>query len=160
MGRRLCDNQTTIAAYIRHAMCSMEHNGVKRFVILDDAKPPPATSEPCLPVVTAMLNPELALPYNDIDLQHCIYQEHWYVSGYKMTYHHPITGKELPLFTDLPQTQTMFRIVVKSNLSMASAQHLSQAIEKSVEYLDTHAEGFRERFQMGLGCKVGAAGAC
>ena len=38
----------------------------------------------CLPVVTARVNPALNAPYDDIDLQHAIAQEHWYVCGYKM----------------------------------------------------------------------------
>ena len=34
--------------------------------------------------VTARVNPALNAPYDDIDLQHAIAQEHWYVCGYKM----------------------------------------------------------------------------
>ena len=37
-----------------------------------------------LPVVTARVNPALGAPYDDVDLQHAIAQEHWYVCGYKM----------------------------------------------------------------------------
>ena len=33
---------------------------------------------------TARVNPALNAPYDDIDLQHAIAQEHWYVCGYKM----------------------------------------------------------------------------
>lgn len=140
--RRLCQNQMTVAAYLRNYLNDLKYEGKPRFVILDDTTSSPASNTPCLPVVTAMLNPDLNLPYNDIDLQHCIYHAHWYVSAYKMCYHHPVTGKELQLFRDYPVDQTMFRIVVKSNLTMASATHLAEAIGAAVTFLDKHGKGY------------------
>ena len=36
------------------------------------------------PTARSRVNPALNAPYDDIDLQHAIAQEHWYVCGYKM----------------------------------------------------------------------------
>jgi len=143
--RRLCENQMAVAAVLRAGLAQMQCNGKPRFVILDDTHCSSGDdkSKPCLPVVTAMLNPDLNLPYNDIDLQHAISQEHWYVSGYKMCMHHPLTHTEMPLFSDQPTGQTMFRIVVKSNLTLQNASHLSRAIESAVQFLDSHSAGYR-----------------
>ena len=67
----LCKNMMHNAKLIRDGMKTMTKNGKPLFVMLDDG------DTGCLPVVTAMLNPELGLHYNDIDLQHTIAQDHW-----------------------------------------------------------------------------------
>eukprot|EP00967_Tisochrysis_lutea_P142399 scaffold263002_cov31-Tisochrysis_lutea.AAC.3 len=46
----------------------------------------------CLPVVAAMLNPELEWSYDSIDMQHVLAQSHWYVSGYSMSFTHPVSA--------------------------------------------------------------------
>jgi len=145
--RRLCVNQTATAAFLRDELRSMEKEGKPRFIILDDHKDPD-NGAPCLPVVTAMLNPELNLPYDDVDLQHVIEKERWYVSGYRMSFHHPVTEQAKPLFSDAAEQQTMFRIVVKSNLTMVNATHLADAIQGAVEFLDAHGSGYNcERYR-------------
>ncbi len=47
-----------------------------------------------------MLNPECGFSYEDIDLQHVLSQHHWYVSGYRMGFNHPLTEAHTPLFRD------------------------------------------------------------
>ena len=125
-------NQMKTANLIRFGLSEMEFKGKKRFVILD------AGAEGCLPVVTAMLNPELSLPFDDIDLQHAISDEHWYVSGYRMRFHDPVSKGLHPLFTDIKGEQTMFRVVVKSNLTLEMGQSLVSVIERAVNWLDQH----------------------
>jgi hypothetical protein len=61
------------ARMIRDTLSIFEYKSKPRFVILDNG------DYNCLPVVTAMLNPECALDYDDIDLQHALSQHHWYV---------------------------------------------------------------------------------
>ena len=54
------------AQKIREGLEKMRFEGKPRFIILDDG------DKNCLPVVTAMLNPECNFEYDDIDLQHAI----------------------------------------------------------------------------------------
>lgn len=129
----LCTNMMAVATQIRAGLKSMKHSsGKPRFVMLDNG------DTHCLPVVTAMLNPELELDYDDIDLQHTIAQDHWYVSGYHMSFGHPITEETLALLVGQPVTQTMFRVVVKCNLTPALGHNLVEVIENAVAYLDKH----------------------
>ena len=122
----------------------MTSKGKPRLLILDDGDEtclPVVTAmlngdETCLPVVTAMLNPECGFTFDDIDLQHVLSQHHWYVSGYKMGFLHPLTEKNIPLFTDRPADQTMFRVVVKSNLTRDMAKHLLASFSESFELLE------------------------
>mmetsp|Transcript_17704 Transcript_17704/g.38395 ORF Transcript_17704/g.38395 Transcript_17704/m.38395 type:complete len:576 (+) Transcript_17704:62-1789(+) len=125
-------NQMANAKVLRDSLKAMKCNGKPRFVILD------AGDTGCLPVVAAMLNPELNLPYDDIDLQHTISDDHWYVSGYRMQYHSPSTEELTPLFVDMHGEQSMFRIVVKSNLTTEMANSLCQVIERACLWLDEH----------------------
>ena len=83
-----------------------------------------------------MLNPECGSSYDDIDLQHALSMRHWYVSGYKMGFDHPITEENLPLFIDESKDRTMFRIVVKNNLTRDMADNLLESFEKTFEFLD------------------------
>jgi glutamate decarboxylase len=126
------ENMMKTATWIRSEFLKMTHNGKPRFQMLD------AGDTGCLPVVTARLNPELKLGYDDIDLQHQIAEEHWYVSGYAMSMTHPTTDKKMRLFVDEDMDRTMFRVVVKSNLTMHLARDLVEAVQKSVAALDEH----------------------
>lgn len=112
----------------------MSYHGKPRFVLCDDG------DSGCLPVVAAYLNPELGLPYDSIDLQHAVAQYHWYVSGYKMCMKQPLTDEVGPLLSDQPMALTMFRVVVKANVTRPMIQHLVQSIEKALEELDQVAE--------------------
>ena len=84
------------------------------------------------------MNPALNAPYDDIDLQHAIAQEHWYVCGYKMNMKHPITEETHHLFHDADPSTPMFRVVVKANLSMPMADNLIASIAKSFAFLSVH----------------------
>ena len=107
------------------------YEGPPRFVILDDGE------QNCLPVVTAMLNPECGLSYDDVDLQHVLAQHHWYVSGYRMGFEHPSTGETAALFSDAGADQTMFRIVVKNNLTRDMARDLLASFDAAFDFLDS-----------------------
>ena len=128
--QQCCDNMMNNAKFIRDGLKRMTYKGKPRFIMLDHG------DGACLPVVTAMLNPACELTYDDIDLQHVLSQHHWYVSGYKMGFNHPITEENIALFSDQHKDQTMFRVVVKSNLTRDMAEHLLHSFEESFEFLD------------------------
>jgi len=128
--RQVCDNMMSNAQHIRKALSEMTANGHPRFIILDDG------AQDCLPVVTAMLNPECNFTYDDIDMQHVLSQHHWYVSGYKMGINDPITEEYRALFNDQDKDKTMFRVVVKNNLTRNMANHLIDSFTAAFELLD------------------------
>jgi len=128
--QKCCDNMMRNAQFIREGLASITYEGKPRFVLLDDG------DETCLPVVTAMLNPECGFTYDDIDLQHVLSQHHWYVSGYRMGLDDPVSEETIPLFHDQDAKKTMFRIVVKSNLTRDMATHLLSSFEAAFEFLD------------------------
>jgi len=137
------NNQMSVASYIRTGLTNMMQDGKPIFVILDAVGQ--SEQKVCLPVVTAMFNPELSLPYDEIDLQHVIAQGHWYVSGYHMSMHHPLKHTTMPLFSDQPVEQAMFRVVVKNNLTMAMAGHLLKEVTSAIEFLHAHDQGFHHK---------------
>lgn len=128
---RICENMMDNARVIREGLMAMKApDGKPRFKILDDGE------RHCLPVVAAMLNPECEFTFDDIDLQHVLAQHHWYVSGYKLGFNHPTKEHMLPLLNDASVDQTMFRVVVKSNLTRAMARNLLQSFEEAFALLD------------------------
>ena len=129
--RQCCDNMMANARYLRDGLRAMTHAGKPRFVLLDHG------DEGCLPVVTAMLNPQCGPGYDDIDLQHVLSQHHWYVGSYRMQFDHPLSQDKLPLFRDADADACMFRIVVKSNLTRGMAKHLLESIQVALEFLDS-----------------------
>jgi len=131
-------NRMENAKFIRDALKAMKHSdGRPKFKMLD------AGDTKCLSVVTAYLNPDLKLPYDDIDLQHQMLQYHWYVSGYRMNFHDPNDEQTKPLFKDAPPNQTMFRVVVKANLTKAIAENLIKSFKATLEEMDELGEGFK-----------------
>lgn len=139
---RVVKNMTGIAAHIRRGLQDMKTQDDKPYFQILDA----ADGDACLPVVTARLHPDLALPFDDIDLQHAIAQERWYVSGYKMTFQHPLTHQVLALFHDQDDLEaTLFRIVVKSNLTRPMADHLLTSVRCALSYLEDHHDGFKKK---------------
>eukprot|EP01134_Creolimax_fragrantissima_P006228 CFRG6228T1 len=137
--QNLCDNMMSNAKTIRDGLRQMEHKGKARFEIMDDGE------KGCLPVVAARLNPELRLPYTDIDFQHALSEAHWYVSGYSLRFEHPISKMMLPLFCDTNRDTTMFRIVVKSNLTRDLADDLIEKVKDTLHELDVVGSGFRRK---------------
>ena len=117
--------------FLRDGLKAMTCQGKPRFVILDDG------DKHCLPVVTAMLNPECELYFNDIDLQHALSQHHWYLGSYRMQFNHPISEKTLGLFHDADPETTMFRIVVKTNLTRNMAENLLESFHATASFLDS-----------------------
>jgi hypothetical protein len=94
---RKVDNQMSVASYLRSFIGNLTHpNGQKRFQLLDggdvsafqllflpnlhETNFPTLIQTCCLPVVSARLNPELGLHYDDKDLQHALSESHWYES--------------------------------------------------------------------------------
>jgi glutamate decarboxylase len=127
----VCNHMMHHAKMIRDGLKAMTYKGKPRFVFLDNG------DTHCLPVVTAMLNPECELRFNDVDLQNTLSQHHWYVSAYKMGFNHPLTEKLTPLFSDQKPDKTMFRIVVKSNISGNMVHNLLDSFQESFEFLDS-----------------------
>ena len=128
--RQVCDNLMANAKFLRDGLKAMRYKGKPRFVFLDHG------DTHCLPVVTAMLNPECGFTYDDIDLQHVLSQNHWYVSGYRMGFNHPVSEEYSPLFHDEDAQRPMFRIVVKSNLTRYLAEDLLESFKSAFELLD------------------------
>lgn len=129
--RELADNQMDIARYIRAALKKMEHpSGKPRFVIMDGG------DKHCLPVVGARLNPEVKTMYDDIDLQHALSLSHWYVSAYKLSFENPETHQLESLFRDAEPSDSMLRVVCKSNLTRNLADDLIQTFEETLKALD------------------------
>ena len=91
----------------------------------------------CLPVVAARINPELNLHYDDIDMQHALSESHWYVSGYSLGFNNPLNENFEALFSDVKKECTMFRVVVKSNLTLGLAEDLTDHIAKVLVLLDS-----------------------
>ena len=131
--RQCCDNMMANARFLRDGLRSMTHAGKPRFLELDDG------DDGCLPVVTARLNPECGSGYDDIDLQHVLSQHHWYVGSYRMQFEHPLSQETLPLFHDMQADASMFRIVVKSNLTRGMAEHLLESVREALRFLDSIA---------------------
>jgi len=137
--RALRDNQMANAKFLRDQLKAMKYSdGRPYFKMLD------AGENNCLPVVTAYLNPDLKLPYDDIDLQHQMQQYHWYVSGYKMNFHDPRDEETKPLFKDAPANQTMFRIVVKANNTRAMLCNLVESMKTCLHEMESLGAGFQD----------------
>jgi hypothetical protein len=65
------------------------------------------------------------------------------VSGYTLGFENFTNNAiEEPLFTDLSSNSTMFRIVVKSNLTMGLAHHLIEHLEEVLPVLDSMEAGY------------------
>ena len=125
--------------FIRDRMKEMKApNGKIFFRILDDG------DQACLPVVTATVDKDAELPFDDIDLQNVLAMEHWYVSGYVYNFHKPDTEETKPLFSGSPADSTMFCIAVKSNLTHAMAVNLVECIQRSIQFFVDHGKGFEK----------------
>lgn len=133
-------NQMAVAAFLREHIASLKHpSGKPRFEILDGGD----HEGQCLPVVAARLNKELGLKYDDIDLQHALAESHWYVSGYNLSFENFDHDAAVePLFGDAAIEDTMFRIVVKSNLTMGLAKELMTQLEGTLSGLDEMKDGY------------------
>jgi len=126
-----CDGMMKNAKMIRDGLKSMTYKGKPRFIFLDTG------DDKCLPVVTAMLNPHCEFNFDDIDLQNILSQHHWYVSGYRMGFLDPNTEIMTPLFSDQDKGKSMFRVVVKSNLTYNMINNLLESFEESIKLLDS-----------------------
>lgn len=136
--RSVTQNRMTNAKYLRDSMKGFKHSdGRPKFKLLDHG------DTGCLSVVAACLNPDLKLPYDDIDFQHQMGQYHWYVSGYSMSFHDPESEETKPLFTDAQPSQTMFRVVVKSNVTRALMDNLISSMKVCLANMDAIGAGFK-----------------
>lgn len=127
-------NCMSVAKLLRDEFSALTKDGKPYFEILDSG------DRGCLPVVAARLNPSLDLQFDDIDLQHAIAEEHWYVSGYALSMRHPLSEAKEPLFVDADRAGTMFRVVVKSNLTLHLAQDLVRAVKAALDKLEHHQD--------------------
>lgn len=139
-------NQMAVSAYIRNYLMTTvdKATGKNLFLSMD------CGDTHCLPVVAARLNPEITLnKFTDIDLQHALYESHWYVSGYSLAFENFKKGGQMePLASDLGTRSTMFRVVVKSNLTYNLAQDLVEHIKGVVKIL-SHVMGYAD-FKRGI----------
>lgn len=135
--RALCNNRMTNSKYLRDCLKAMTHNGKPIFRMLDDG------DELCLPVVAACFNQDLNLPYSSVDLQHRVAQSHWYVSGYKMNFIDPNDESTKALFWDASSDQTMFRVVMKANVTRNMVENLVESISDALKHMDAIGEGYQ-----------------
>jgi len=150
------DNQMKVTAFLRKEILGMKdpESGLPYFLSLD------CGDTHCLPVFAARLNPEVTLnQFNDIDLQHTLYESHWYVSGYTMGFEDFVQEKTVPFTSDAAKNSTMFRIVVKSNLTLNLAEDLIVHFREAVEYLMknkyfSYTKGKRNMRSLAAGDKV------
>ena len=126
-----CENALANAALLRTALQEMTYASKPRFEMLDSG------DKHALPVVAARLNPDCDFNYDDIDLQHALAVEHWYVSGYAMSTIHPISEEVIPLFHDESMDATMFRVVIKAHITKPMINDLIAAFKSALEYLDS-----------------------
>lgn len=136
------DNMMSNARYLRDGLRAMTYQGKPRFELLDDG------DEHCLPVVTARLNPECGFSYDDVDWQHGMSQHHWYVGSYRMQFNHPLSEQPLPLFHDADADASMFRIVVKTNLTRNMAEHLLDSFHATADFFDSVSFSKLPEFEM------------
>eukprot|EP00590_Aulacoseira_subarctica_P008963 CAMPEP_0172437214 /NCGR_PEP_ID=MMETSP1064-20121228/72135_1 /TAXON_ID=202472 /ORGANISM="Aulacoseira subarctica , Strain CCAP 1002/5" /LENGTH=547 /DNA_ID=CAMNT_0013185665 /DNA_START=57 /DNA_END=1700 /DNA_ORIENTATION=+ len=131
--KKKVQQQMDVAKFIRGSLEAMTYHGIPCFEIVD------AGGDNCLPVVAARMNPMLRFKFNSIDLQHALSEYHWYVSGYSLEFEDfskGSTGAISPLCSDEPETSTMFRVVVKSNLTMTLAVNLVKRIQQVMLQLE------------------------
>ena len=75
-------------------------------------------------------------------MQHALSESHWYVSGYSLGFENPMNMQFEDLFTDVKSDETMFRIVVKSNLTRGLALDLTNKMAEVIEVLDSMDSGY------------------
>jgi glutamate decarboxylase len=132
------DSQMLVSKFLRDRLKAMTFtDGRPRFHVLDDGE------TYCLPVVAACLNLDGGIPYTDIDLQHALAESHWYVSGYNLSFDDfTNNGKLESLLQDVHLDDSMFRVVVKSNLTMSLAEDLADHIDKVIPMMDSMKDGY------------------
>ena len=129
---RLANNMCAIAADIGARLAAMDKDGIPRFQILSKGKT-------CLPVACALFNPDCQTSYNAVVLQNKIMEAGWFVSGYNTAMYRATDEHMVPLFADLSASDSMFRIVVKSNMSPSMANHLLSAVVHALNWLDRNS---------------------
>jgi glutamate/tyrosine decarboxylase-like PLP-dependent enzyme len=136
--KKKVDNQMAVSKFLRDRLKAMKFaDGRPRFHIVDDG------DTHCLPVVGARLSPEGGVSYDDVDLQHALSESHWYVSGYQMNFDNFTKAGELEaLLIGAPIDASMFRVVVKSNLTMTLAEDLADHIDSVIPLMDSMKDGY------------------
>jgi len=143
--KKKVDNQMAVSKFLRDRLKAMKFaDGRPRFHIVDDG------DTHCLPVVGARLSPEGGVSYDDVDLQHALSESHWYVSGYQMNFDNFAKAGELEaLLIGAPIDASMFRVVVKSNLTMTLAEDLADHIESVIPIMDNMKDGYNSLHSCG-----------
>jgi len=113
-------NQLDVTSHFRELMRGVKWtNGEPMFQISD------AEDEPGLPVFSCRVNPALDLEVDDFSIQHAMSEFHWYIGAYRLSFEDfSDGGKAKPLCKDEPVDASMFRVVFKSNLTLAMADDL------------------------------------
>lgn len=70
-----------------------------------------------------------------------LHVSHWYVSGYKLNFHDFVANETVPLFQDEKGSATMFRVVVKANLTQVLAEDLVQQIRSTLYHSRQYVVG-------------------
>ena len=77
------------------------------------------------------------MTYNDIDFQHALAGYRWYVSEHKMSYLDLEDEKTKPLFYDMPASKTIFRVMIKTNVTRRMLTHLVASIKSALAEMDS-----------------------
>ena len=127
----LANSMCAIAAEIGERLAGMYKDGIPRFQIISKGKV-------CLPVACALFNPDCPTKYNAVVLQNKILESGWFVSGYNTAMYCATDEQMVPLFANISASNSMFRIVVKANMSPSMANQLMETVACALEWLDTN----------------------
>jgi len=135
-----------LASYLREALREMKtKEGKNRFIMYDS---PYWT----VPVASCRVNHD-AIPYEEHELTGLISNEsEWFMGANNMTFHHPTKGNVfLPLLKETSMDDSMFRIVVKPNMTMPLCKELIYFVERACRKLDEkYAQGGEEEVLPGV----------
>jgi len=131
------DRQMEVARKLRAQIAKIQWEGQPLFDICDGG------DTHSLPVVGARLNPKLKLKFDDFSLQHGFSEFHWYVSAYHLSFEDYSNDEKLtPLCSDEETSASMFRVVVKSNLTHYLANDLFLKLEEVVAHLKEYQDEY------------------
>jgi len=124
-------NQLHVTSVFRESMRAIKWiTGEPLFQIVD------ADQDAGLPVCALRVNPALDVGFTDFTIQHAVGEYHWYVGAYHLSFEDFGNGGVLaPFCSDEPKEASMFRVVFKSNLTLALCEDLTSRIVDVIDHL-------------------------
>jgi len=123
--RQKVENQLHVTSVFRERMRKIKWITGEPFFQISDAD-----EEPGLPVCALRVNPALDVEFDNFSIQHAVGEFHWYIGAYHLSFEDFGNGGAIaPFCKDEPVEASMFRVVFKSNLTLAMAEDLVERIE-------------------------------